>query len=208
MSLPALQANPAKVKTWAPDLALGRRTHSDCRNPTDRRPRVDFGERYQQHFAKVFAFVYGRVQDKEAAKDIASDVFEKALVRIDSLRWPDRFGSWLLAIACNAISAYWRKEKVAAGTLRKVASEREFQRQPKEPEEAIIRVERLSFLLELVRQLSAREQEIIALKFNADLTSSEIADVLNMSRGNVRVTLFRALCKLRERMQAVRDAAA
>ncbi len=205
MSLPALQANPPKTQPWTPDPALSRRGRSGDCDPHNRCRLADFRELYPQYFPKVFAYVYGRVQDKDAAMDIVSDSFEKALCRIDSLRSPDRFGAWILAIASNATSGYWRREKRAAGRLREAACEWEFQRQPRAPEEAILREERLSSLLEFVRQLPRREQEIIALKFDAEFTNWEIADALNMSRGSVRVTLFRALRKLRERMQAGRD---
>ncbi len=63
--------------------------------------------------------------------------------------------------------------------------------------------ERLEALSGLVRQLPRREQEIIALKFDAELTNREIAGVLSTSEVNVRVTIFRALRKLRERMHTI-----
>jgi RNA polymerase sigma-70 factor (ECF subfamily) len=75
--------------------------------------------------------------------------------------------------------------------------------QPRGPEETILHRERLDALSLLVRALPRREQEIIALKFDAELTNREIAQVLNTSEVNVRVTIFRALRKLRERMQAI-----
>jgi RNA polymerase sigma factor (sigma-70 family) len=65
----------------------------------------------------------------------------------------------------------------------------------------VLHKERLASLSELVRQLPRREQEIIALKFDAELTNREIAGVLSTSEVNVRVTVFRALRKLRERLQ-------
>jgi RNA polymerase sigma factor (sigma-70 family) len=59
----------------------------------------------------------------------------------------------------------------------------------------------LHHLSVLLRTLPKREQEIIALKFDAELTNREIAQVLSTSEVNVRVTIFRALRKLRERMK-------
>jgi len=37
----------------------------------------EFAELYDQYFPKVFAYVYGRVQHKEASLDIVSDAFSK-----------------------------------------------------------------------------------------------------------------------------------
>ena len=50
---------------------------------------VEFTDLYHQYFPKVFAYVYGRVQDKEISLDIVSDVFEKAFIKMRSLRSPD-----------------------------------------------------------------------------------------------------------------------
>jgi RNA polymerase sigma-70 factor (ECF subfamily) len=162
----------------------------------------EFSELYNEYFPKVFAYVYGRVQDKEVSLDIVADVFEKAFIKKKSLRSPDSFGSWLFTIARNEVSSHWRKEKPAAKAAQEAAWERELHHQPRGPEETILHRERLEALSGLVSQLPRREQEIIALKFDAELTNREIAHVLSTSEVNVRVTIFRALRKLRDRMHA------
>jgi RNA polymerase sigma-70 factor (ECF subfamily) len=165
----------------------------------------EFSDLYNDYFPKVFAYVYGRVQDKEVSLDIVSDVFEKAFMKVKSLRSRDSFGSWLFTIARNEVSSHWRKEKPAARAAQEAAIEKELHSQPKSPEETLLHKERLAFLSGLVKQLPKREQEIIALKFDAELTNREIASVLSTSEVNVRVTIFRALRKLRERMQNLGD---
>jgi RNA polymerase sigma-70 factor (ECF subfamily) len=166
---------------------------------------AEFTDLYHQYFPKVFAYVYGRVQDKEVSLDIVSDVFEKAFIKMQSLRSPESFGSWLFTIARNEVSSHWRKTKPAAKAAQEAAWEKEIHSQPRGPEETVLHKERLASLSELVRQLPRREQEIIALKFDAELTNREIANVLNTSEVNVRVTVFRALRKLRERLQTAGD---
>ncbi len=163
----------------------------------------EFSDLYNEYFPKVFAYVYGRVQDKEVSLDIVSDVFEKAFIKKKSLRSPDSFGSWLFTIARNEVSSHWRKEKPAARAAQEAAFENDLHHQPRGPEETLLHRERLDALSLLVRALPQREQEIIALKFDAELTNREIAQVLNTSEVNVRVTIFRALRKLRDRMQAI-----
>lgn len=165
----------------------------------------EFSELYNEYFSKVFAYVYGRVQDREISLDIVSDVFEKAFMKVESLRSRDSFGSWLFTIARNEVSSHWRKEKPAVKAAQEAAIEKELHSQPRGPEETLLHKERLAFLAGQVKQLPKREQEIIALKFDAELTNREIATVLHTSEVNVRVTIFRALRKLRERMQNVGD---
>jgi len=161
---------------------------------------TQFADLYNSYFPKVFAYVYGRVQDRELSLDIVSDVFEKAFIKVKSLRSPESFGSWLFTIARNEVSSHWRKEKPAAKAAQAAAWENEIHHQPRGPEETVLHKERLHALTLLVQQLPKREQEIIALKFDGELTNREIAAILDTSEVNVRVTIFRALRKLRDRI--------
>ena len=192
----------AASSTEASAIAVPRRRKTD-QPEAPAQSLNEFSDLYNEYFPKVFAYVYGRVQDKEVSLDIVSDVFEKAFIKKKSLRSPDSFGSWLFTIARNEVSSHWRKEKPAARAAQEAAFENELHHQPRGPEETILHRERLDALSLLVRALPRREQEIIALKFDAELTNREIAQVLNTSEVNVRVTIFRALRKLRERMQAI-----
>jgi RNA polymerase sigma-70 factor, ECF subfamily len=189
---PSVKAEQAQTAAEAPQTEAGAKP-------------VEFTDLYHQYFPKVFAYVYGRVQDKEISLDIVSDVFEKAFIKMRSLRSPDSFGSWLFTIARNEVSSHWRKTKPAARAAQEAAWETELHSQPRGPEETVLHKERLASLSQLVRQLPRREQEIIALKFDAELTNREIANVLSTSEVNVRVTVFRALRKLRERLQSSGD---
>ncbi len=102
---------------------------------------AEFSDLYNDYFAKVFAYVYGRVQDKEVSLDIVADVFEKAFVKVKSLRSRDSFGSWLFTIARNEVSSHWRKEKPGQKAAREAAIEKELHSQPKSPEEVLVHKE-------------------------------------------------------------------
>jgi len=59
-------------------------------------------------------------------------------------------------------------------------------------------VDNRASLRALVRQLSLREQRILALRFYGDRTQSQIADELGISQMHVSRLLNRALCRLRQ----------
>ncbi|KPK47789.1 MAG: hypothetical protein AMJ77_01875 [Dehalococcoidia bacterium SM23_28_2] len=164
---------------------------------------ADFSARYRQFYPKVFAYVYGRVQDKEVSLDIVSEVFERAFSKGSSLRSDGAFEAWLFTIARNAVASHWRKEKPAAKALHSVAWEWELTQHHRDPEQTLLEREQMAILLYHVHQLSQREQEIISLKFDAELSNHHIAQVMGTSEVNVRVTLYRALHKLRDRMKSV-----
>ena len=150
--------------------------------PARSSPLSEFAELYDQYFPKVFAYVYGRVQHKEASLDIVSDVFEKAFVKKQSLRSAEAFGSWLFTIARNEVASHWRKEKPAAKAMQDAAWHNELNNKPPSPEDTLLHRERVHHLVGLLRQLPPREQEIISLKFDAELTNREIAEILQHQR--------------------------
>jgi RNA polymerase sigma factor (sigma-70 family) len=58
----------------------------------------------------------------------------------------------------------------------------------------------------LLRKFPQREQDIASLKFDAELSNTQIAEIMELNEPNVRVILFRTLRKLREQMAAERRA--
>src|SRR6476661_7779746 len=63
-----------------------------------------FAELYELNFARVYAYIARRVGDRDAAQDLTSDVFHKALASIHTFeRRGVPFAGWLLRIASNMI---------------------------------------------------------------------------------------------------------
>lgn len=68
-----------------------------------------FAELYELHFERVYAFIARRVCERDAAEDLTSEVFHKALANIGSFEWRGApFAAWLFRIAANAL-ADWLK---------------------------------------------------------------------------------------------------
>jgi len=118
-------------------------------------------------------------------------------------RSSDAFGAWLFTIARNAVASHWRKEKPTARALHSVAWEWELTQHHRDPEQTVLEREQMAILLYHVHQLSQREQEVLSLKFDAELSNRQISQVMNTSEVNVRVTIYRVLQKLRDRMKSM-----
>src|SRR4030042_3391912 len=146
--------------------------HISSRAEVDPRPRTeDFAALYDRYHPKVFAYVYGRVRDMDLASEIVSDVCERACMERHSLRDQDAFASWLFTIARNAVTSYQRKSKKTSPQLQVRLPEEAL----RSPEQAIF-ADRHNTMIALLRQFHRREQEILSLKFAAELTNREIAD--------------------------------
>lgn len=159
-----------------------------------------FAEKYQQFFPRVFAYVYGRVHNVHQAEDLCSEVFERAFVKMGSLRNDEAFSTWLFTIARNLVTSQARKRGretiVDPDILKSVVATN-----VSVENEVLVR-EEVAAVIECLKTFPQREQDIVSLKFDAELPNSQIARIMNLSEPNVRVILFRTLRKLREMMKS------
>ncbi|HEU4386828.1 MAG TPA: RNA polymerase sigma factor, partial [Blastocatellia bacterium] len=69
-----------------------------------------FGELYEAHFNRVYAYVARRVRDRNETEDITAEVFHQALANIRRYEWRGLpFAAWLFRIAANAIADRGRR---------------------------------------------------------------------------------------------------
>jgi len=163
----------------------------------------DFGETYRHYFPRVFAYVYGRVHNVHLTEDLVADVFERAFVKADSLRSEGAFATWLFTIARNLVIGHARK--YARETVVDHDILKEIAPAVGSVESEIMMHEDLRTVARMVRELPQREQDIIALKFDAELANGQIAEIMDLSEPNIRVIIFRSLRKLRQMMAAERS---
>jgi len=164
----------------------------------------DFEAWYVEHRSAVFRYVRFRVATREAAEDVTSLVFMKALRSFD--RYDERLASprtWLLRIARNAVTDHLRALK-RRGSLH-VSLDRipDLVADVPSHEERVIRQERIQRLLNGSQTLRKADQEILSLRYGAGLDNSEIAEHLNISNNAVAVRLHRALKRLKVSVEAM-----
>ena len=71
-----------------------------------------FDSLYEHYLPKIYAYVLNRVANKEAAEDITSKTFIKAMTKIQNFEYRGyTFGAWLYKIAHNNLVDYYRKNK-------------------------------------------------------------------------------------------------
>lgn len=159
----------------------------------------DFAVLYDRHFTKVYNYVSYRVGDPAAADDVVSRVFERALDRLetfDAAAGPVE--AWLIGIARNAVADHFRARRWLSRLPIDVVAERPGR--DVKNEDALVQDESRRELRRALERLPARERELLALKFGAEMTNRDIAGQLGMGESNVGVILHRAVLKLRESM--------
>ena len=144
----------------------------------------------------VYAFFAYSV-DGATAEDLTSATFERVVRswhRFDAERGSER--TWILAIARNLLTDHYRRtgraESVSVdehpGLLEHLGA----------PDEALERPLSIEELKRWLEPLSAREREILALRYGADMEGVEIARLLDLTTANVHQILSRSLRRLRE----------
>jgi RNA polymerase sigma-70 factor (ECF subfamily) len=143
---------------------------------------------------RVYRYVYARLRDREAAEDVTSEVFFKALRGIDGYRHKGRpFSAWLYQIAANAVIDHVRARRPTVGL-----------EEATEPPDARTSVDdAVMARLDLGRvwaamdKLTAPQQQAIALKLAADLSVADIAACMGRSEGAVKLLVHRGLGAVR-----------
>ncbi len=139
---------------------------------------------------RVYAYAAYRLGDGAEAEDVTSATIERALrYRSSYDAGKGDPGAWLVGIARRTIDEHYRRQALAE-TVATVP-----ERNDDDPFEDRS-VERLA-MAAAVGHLDPRERELIALRYGADLTARQIADLLGQRTNTVEVALHRALARLR-----------
>ncbi len=151
-----------------------------------------FEELYRSSRDDVFAYVVGLLRDRSAAEDVTATAFERAYRRSKSFD-PSRGSrrAWLFGIARNAALDELRKRKRSA----ELTSEPVADTVP--AEEMAETAMRRAALRQAMEKLSARERELVALKFFAGLSTAEIASVVSIGERAAAMRVHRTIEKLR-----------
>ena len=158
-----------------------------------------FGVLFRRHVTAVHAFVQRRCRSSDLADDLTAAAFEKAWRALPRFRVRDGgFRPWIFRIAANEMASHFRSEFRRGRREQLVAtSESRITR----PDEAVPHDR--SVVLDALSQLAERHQEVIALRFLADLSTAEAADALGITRAHVAVLSHRALKALRAALVSI-----
>jgi len=150
-----------------------------------------FEELYRSSRDDVYAYAYTLLRDQATAEDVTALAFERAYRRrrtFDRRRGDER--AWLFGIARNAaLDELRRRRRLAALVVEPEALH----------DDVVLKRTAVRTALEA---MSARDRELLALKFHAGLSNAELAKVLGVSESNAGTILHRTVQKLRKAVNA------
>lgn len=137
-----------------------------------------FENYYKEYADKIYNFIYYKVNaESDVAYDLTSQVFYKALHKLETFDENKNFKSWIYQIAQNSIIDYYRtqKENISLDEIENLVFYYD------NINEKIDTDIKLKQIYEEMNNLSAVTKQIIILKIFEELTFDEIAEVLNMT---------------------------
>ena len=153
---------------------------------------MNFETIYKTYWQKVFRLCMGYVNDIDAAKDLAQETFIKVWKQLPKFRNESSIGTWIFRIASNTCLRQIQKEnKMPKSEL------------PLEIKDEIseTNIEKdIQFLYQCISELQEIERIIISLELE-DMNQKEIAEIVGLSEGNVRVKIHRIKEKLTQKFK-------
>lgn len=155
---------------------------------------------YSRYVTRVYRYIYARVNSRDEALDLTQQVFLKALEALPGYRSRGgAFAAWLFRIASHIAADAYRRRKPTLSweALTDLESFDEFIYQHS-PEAVVLHEEELRQLQRQLGRLDQQKRELLALRFAADLSSTEIASVVGKSPAAVKKQLTRIIQMLKE----------
>ena len=142
---------------------------------------------------RLYRLGYFWVRDRSLAEDMLQNVFEKSFEREDELQDHPNLAGWLVRSLKNEVLMHFRQTK----KLESLDGLEELEIEESVSEETKDSVRQV---MNLVKGLPLRQQEIFHLREVEGLSYEEITEHLDISLEQVKVNLHRARKSIRERM--------
>ncbi|MBK9191064.1 MAG: sigma-70 family RNA polymerase sigma factor [Crocinitomicaceae bacterium] len=150
---------------------------------------------YNKYYEQIFRYIYQRMDDKEMAHDITSQVFLKALNNLSKYEYRGvPFASWLYRIAKSELYQSFRDEKAT----RTVNVETESLSDMIDEIEEDLSEETREVLLKAIAELSEEDVQMIEMRYFEKRSFKEIGDILEITENNAKVKAHRIIQKMKK----------
>ena len=155
-----------------------------------------FQEIFERFFLPIHNYTLSRVGDRQAAQDIVSQTFLAALEGLRNYQEKGQFSAWIFTIARSKINDHFRSQKrLSENTIEDI---------PALGEDLLARRvqdEQINALRMLIKKLPQKKQELIRLRYVANLSFKDIAAITGRSEGSAKKALYRILDDLKDELE-------
>lgn len=154
-----------------------------------------FGDLYTRYAGIILRYLYLRTREQEGAQDLTQEVFVRVIKGIGGFeyRGEKSFLGWMYTIAGNVLIGQARRKRAVSTPLDdsvEIADPR--------GQEAVLSVYDRVSLQHAMSQLTGDQQQVLTLRYFADMTNQEIAASTGKTEGAVKALQHRALQSLQQ----------
>jgi len=164
---------------------------------------------YAAHWRSLVRLAVLLVREVTLAEEVVQDAFVATHGRWSRLRDPDRALAYLRQTVVNRSRSALRHRGVVDRHRRRMASEATRSdpggvAQDGDPDRMALLTERRRTVVDALARLPRRQREVLVLRYYAEASESEIAEILGISRGAVKSHASRGSAKLRDLLEGER----
>ena len=156
---------------------------------------------------RLFRVSYCILHNADEAEDIVQDVFVKMYKNLNKFRRQSSIYTWLYRITVNLSCNRIRSKKTRPqSSLNEIVDDKKYVKimtDPKRtPEQKLMRSQTQDAIIEAIKTLSPKLQEVIIMRYYNEMDYKEIADMLNVNMGTIKSRLFAAREILKKNINA------
>lgn len=158
-----------------------------------------YSELVQRYQKPVFNLMYRFSQSKTDAAELTQDVFSKAFEKLPSFQTGRNFFSWLYTLAMNHGRDFLRQQERKRNGLR-------FYTDSIQQDESSISLDSLENKQEIdkmfmaLAELPHEKRELLLLRYQQELSISELGEIFNLSPSAVKMRIHRSLDLLKKQL--------
>jgi len=161
-----------------------------------------YADLVKRHQRFVFTLALRFAKSREDAEEIAQDCFVKAYRSLSTFQQQSKFTTWLYSIVYTTAMTFLRKKRVDTSSIDDENVYLQIENQQGSFENNLAEKQSRSFYVnQAISQLLPDDATIITLFYNGEQSLEEIAETLGMEANTVKVKLFRARQRLKEKLE-------
>jgi RNA polymerase sigma-70 factor (ECF subfamily) len=156
----------------------------------------------KRHQRFVFTLALRFAKSREDAEEIAQDCFVKAYRSLGSFNKQSKFSTWLYTIVYTTAMTFLRKKRVDTTSIDDENTYIQIENQSGSMDNNLAESKSRSFYVnQAIAQLLPDDAMIITLFYKGEQSLEEIGNAMGMEPNTVKVKLFRARQRLKDKLE-------
>jgi RNA polymerase sigma factor (sigma-70 family) len=172
-------------------------------------PEGAFSQLVERYYSSIYSYLMRQCANPQLAEDLAQETMVNAYQSIENLKEPERFSSWLFAIARNELYSVFRRRRLREfiSLDRLLARIADHVPRPLRESDQTDRYAERDVVRRALAELPQTLREPLVLSQGCGFTGPEIAQLLDISEVAVRQRIHRANARGRGSLTAAAAAA-